>query len=212
MRTSFRIFIFAYMLIHSTNAYCRTLSLFAGATISPSTSSNTSISGLTTIISNGTSDSNIPKLGIEYNQSFFTEWFSFSGIFEFNRYKNSSNSDNHFALLVMPRAHYSYGDFTFWGGIGLGAVMTSFGSSFASSGTASLRLSSSTFSFAMSPRVGIDYKIAGPHSLGLQYDFMTFSGSRSGVFTSGTGVIGSTVSSSFTRSWSGISIKYGFEF
>lgn len=148
----------------------------------------------------------------EANYKLMDSSFSFSGVFEWTQYafQAGSPSDTQIGVLVMPRIEKEFEALILlWAGLGLGVMNTAFGTSSGNAGSTNITFSNtSVWSFAWSPRVGVDYEISPGVLAGLYFSYISFSGSVDAAVSGGG--LNTTLTADFTRSWMSACARIGF--
>lgn len=137
--------------------------------------------------------------------------------FEWTRYNYNNTTltpDSELSILLVPRAQFPYEGLLFWGGLGLGATVTSIGTTTANTGPIIPGASSTTAGFTVSPRAGVDYKISDQIFVGGMFAYVNTRGNLSTSTTAVSGVssVTLTTTESFTRSWVEFGGRIGVRF
>ena len=185
-----------------------------GMTLSPKTSHSITLSTLSNqTLTSESSDSKAAVFSLEgiYH---FSKYFGLSAILESNKYNyandTSGNGDSHVGILLMPRASLPLGEhFSLWVGAGLGVMVSSIlASSDTGSGLTLSNNAQTTLGFDLSPRLGMSIYFNENNYLDVSGAYTTFGGKVTGTYT---GSANGTISDSFTRNWTSVLVRYGYE-
>ena len=128
---------------------------------------------------------------------------------------DTATRDTELGIYVMPRGEFYAAHFTFWGALGLGLMDMTIGSTAIKVGTASVSEDTPIFSFAISPRLGMDIEVARNFLLGAELTYVRTSGSITGGVTNqpnNGAASGLGFSNSFTRQWFSLAGRIGLKF
>ena len=132
---------------------------------------------------------------------------------EGTRYSYSAGgpADGELGVYFMPRLAHSFGPVELWAGVGVGIMITTFGSSDSGTedGVTVVLDDSSATSFAWTPRAGIDVDLGQRYFIGAQisYTHTSFSVPFSAIV--GPNSITIFGSEDCTRNWIGAALRFG---
>jgi hypothetical protein len=126
------------------------------------------------------------------------------------KYKGSSaTADTQLAVYALPKLVVPHESFSLWGAVGLGLMSMSIGTPNGSLSGIPVQLNNPTLSFALSPRIGIDFNAGDTMTIGVQGSYTTTSASVSGSAPT-LGLV--PVTESISRSWFAIQGRIGVRF
>ena len=149
--------------------------------------------------------------GLEADRS-FTKIFWLGFILDETYFASNevSGTDSQLSILLMPKIKVDLDPrFKFWAGLGFGTANTSFGTTRTEPNAVFKMSSRSTSSFAISPRIGLDYAWNEFFFTGLQLGFLANTASNAEASASGTSANG-TFRADVQHSFWSLGIRLGF--